>query len=195
MSKVLVRTPLVTFIFIFVVCGCGGNSNREAAMQQTIDSLNDVARQARPISNDNLTVPTAPVPRPAPAPADTSSTLTGMSADPANSNSNDLFNLSEKTWDKLRNDEEKYSGQLVRFERLQVSLVNDDVLAHTKELHYVTITGEMGSYEFERGMQTPNYIPLHEDDWIDVSGIFQGVNSSGEVVIQLKKVKNLGIHP
>jgi hypothetical protein len=107
----------------------------------------------------------------------------------------DAYDRTEKVWDDLRSNEEKYSGKTVHLERLKVMSIYDDVIAYTRSLHYVSITGEMASYEGERAMKTPNYIRLHEDDWIDLTGKLIGVNSSGEVVIEMKKIKNLGIHP
>lgn len=104
----------------------------------------------------------------------------------------DPYQKANKKWDDIRSNEEKYLGETVRFERLKVISVYGDILAWTENTNYVTITGELGTYEFERGMGTPNYIRLRKEDWIDVTGKFEGINSSGEIVIQLKKIKNLG---
>lgn len=109
------------------------------------------------------------------------------------------YERTEKVWDDMRSNEDKNIGKTVHLERLEVmdsySSIQSDVRAYTKALHYVSITDHSGSYSTEMEVNNPNFIKLHDDDRIDVTGTFTGVNSSGEVVIELTKIKNLGIHP
>lgn len=160
---------------IAVALGCSRGNDERANNQSVSSSKNTVADSQI----------TAPVPAPV-------SLSMPENTIPVSLN---LYNKTEETWDNLRTNEEKYIGKTVHLERLKVMSSRDDIIAYTRNSHYVTITGSMGSYEFERGMHTPNFVKVHEDDWLDVTGTFKGINSSGELVIEMKKLKNLGFHP
>lgn len=86
-----------------------------------------------------------------------------------------------KFWDEIRNNEDKYLNKEVRFERMKIYSIYDEyVFAQPSVLKPVRITGNLGK--------------IHEDDWIDITAVFKGVTSDGELKLVAKKVKNLGYH-
>jgi hypothetical protein len=162
-SKIKAYALQLSFILFVALLGCSKQKAPE------------------PKPADDMMMAPAPPPKPMPT-VETKPTVV----------EEDQFQKANKKWDDIRSNEEKYLGETIRFERLKVISVYGDVLARTENWKYVSITGELGTYEFERGMGTENYIRLRKEDWIDVSGKFEGISSSGEISIQLKKIKNLG---
>lgn len=127
--------------------------------------------------------PGAPNPAPPPFPPDSLRAEESTSKHSAA----DAYESTKQTWDRLRSNEQNNIGKTVHLERLRITSINDFenyILACTSfPANYVRIKLNITSKH------------LHEHDWIDVTGVFTGVDKDGDVEIKQKSIDNLGIHP
>lgn len=91
----------------------------------------------------------------------------------------------QEEFDKLRNNEEAYIGTTVTIDKLLLYAAEDDLCEF-----YADYNRQVKLF-----ISPSIHIPkLHDNDWLTVTGIFKGVNTQGQLKIDVTKIINTGVH-